>query len=274
MENNKLENISSNLQGIVDAVLSWFKGIKHLTYDQIYKAIVAAVLCFLLYFIVTNSDQLHNYTVQLFFGLLGVVGVLSIIHLITDNKKKVKDKIKDHEEIIKYMDKEEEKTIDQKHEINDKLDAVLQKALYRMKCSRIMVHALHNGSKSFSGLPFVKFSCIKEVINQDIPDYDFCADSYQSQLLSLYKFPSLLQKNKTMKYSLDEMKDIDFKYYAAMYISQDKYSIAQIITNEYDRPIGYVTIAWYEKKDIAEQSIIDEELDNVCSLAKAYLIVQ
>lgn len=274
MENNKLENISSSLQCIVDAVLSWFKGIKHLTYDQIYKAIVAAVLCFLLYFVVTNSDQLHNYTVQLFFGLLGVVGVLSIIHLITDNKRKVKDKIKDHEEIIKYMDKEEEKIIEQKHDLNEALNNQMQKALYRMKCSRIMVHALHNGSKSFSGLPFVKFSCIKEVINQDITDNDFVADSYQSQLLSLYKFPSLLQKNKTMKYSLDEMKDIDFKYYADMLISKDKYNIAQIITNEFDRPIGYVTIAWHEKKDMAEQSIIDEELENICALAKAYLIVQ
>ena len=274
MKNNKLENISSSLQCIVDAVLSWFKGIKHLTYDQIYKAIVAAVLCFLLYFVATNSDQLHNYTVQLFFGLLGVVGVLSIIHLITDNKKKVKEKIKDHEEIIKYMDKEEEKIIEQKHDLNEALNNQMQKALYHMKCSRIMVHALHNGSKSFSGLPFVKFSCIKEVINQDIPKYDFCADSYQSQLLSLYKFPSLLQKNKTMKYSLDEMKDIDFKYYADMLITKDKYNIAQIITNEFDRPIGYVTIAWHEKKDMAEQSIIDEELNNVCSLAKAYLIVQ
>lgn len=137
-----------------------------------------------------------------------------------------------------------------------------------------MVHALHNGSKSFSGLPFVKFSCIKEVINQDIPDNGYVADSYQSQLLSLYKFPSLLQKNKTMKYSLDEMKDIDFKYYADMRLTKDKYNIAQIITNEFDRPIGYVTIAWHEKKDMAEQSIIDEELNNVCSLAKAYLIVQ
>ena len=88
MKNNNLEIISSNLKGIVDAVLSWFKGIKHLTYDQIYKAIVAAVLCFLLYFVATNSDQLHNYTVQLFFGLLGVVGILSGIHLITDNKKR------------------------------------------------------------------------------------------------------------------------------------------------------------------------------------------
>lgn len=274
MKNNKLENISSSLQCIVDAVLSWFKGIKHLTYDQIYKAIVAAVLCFLLYFVVTNSDQLHNYTVQLFFGLLGVVGVLSIIHLITDNKKKVKDKIKDHNEIIKYIDKEEEKIIEQKHDLNEALNNQMQKALYHMKCSRIMVHALHNSTKAFAGLPFVKMSCIKEIINVDIPDYEYCADSWQGQLLSLFKFPSLLQKNKIMKYSLDEMKDIDYKYYACMLISKDRYSVAKILTNEVNRPIGYVTIAWHEKKDMAEQSIIDEELENICALAKAYLIVQ
>lgn len=250
------------IKTITDTLWGWIEHIKTLNYHAIVKNFVVAILIFIVYFFFVNMDALTaipSITLSIIGGLLLL---FIVIQYVSENKSQKKVMLK------------EQHILQSKERLGEELDAAMEKAVYRLKCSRIMVHSLHNGIHSFGGLPFKRSSVIKETVNFDA-NVEYMADAYQNQLLSLYKFPSLLAKKEFMYLTLDELKKVDYKYYCQMKMSEDSVFIAVPLKNIYNMGIGYVTFGWKDKEDVPiSHSTLRNEILNVCSLAKSLLIVK
>lgn len=250
------------IKTITDTLWGWIEHIKTLNYHAIVKNFIVAILILIVYFFFVHMEALTaipSITLSIIGGLLLL---FIVIQYVSENKS--------HKKVIL----KEQHILQSKERLGEELDAAMEKAVYRLKCSRIMVHSLHNGIHSFGGLPFKRSSVIKETVNFDA-NVEYMADAYQNQLLSLYKFPSLLAKKEFMYLTLDELKKVDYKYYCQMKMSADSVFIAVPLKNVYNMGIGYVTFGWKDKEDVPiSRNTLRNEILNVCSLAKSLLIVK
>ena len=250
------------IKTITDTLWGWIEHIKTLNYHAIVKNFIVAILIFIVYFFFVHMEALTAIP-SITLSIIGCLLLLFIvIQYVSENKSQNNIMLKEH------------RLLESKEKLSDELVAAMEKAVYRLNCSRIMVHSLHNGIHSFGGLPFKRSSVIKETVNFDA-NVEYMADAYQNQLLSLYKFPSLLAKKEFMYLTLDELKKVDYKYYCQMKMSADSVFIAVPLKNIDNMVIGYVTFGWKDKEDVPiSHSTLRKELLNVCSLAKSLLIVK
>lgn len=250
------------IKTITDTLWGWIEHIKTLNYHAIVKNFIVAILIFIVYFFFVHMEALTAIP-SITLSIIGCLLLLFIvIQYVSENKSQNNIMLKEH------------RLLESKEKLSDELDAAMEKAVYRLKCSRIMVHSLHNGIHSFGGLPFKRSSVIKETVNFDA-NVEYMADAYQNQLLSLYKFPSLLNKSEYMCLTYEKLKEIDNRYACQMKMSGDNVFIAVPLRSAHGLPIGYVTFGWKDKEDVPiSHSTLRKELLNVCSLAKSLLIVK
>ena len=250
------------IKTVTDTLWGWIEHIKTLNYHAIVKNFVVAILIFIVYFFFVHMEALTaipSITLSIIGGLLLL---FIIIQYVSENKSQKKVLLK------------EQNILKSKEKLSDELDAAMEKAVYRLKCSRIMVHSLHNGKRGFGGVPFLRSSVTKEAVNVDA-NVDYLAEAYQNQLLSLYKFPSILAKKEFLYLTYDELKKIDNRYACQMKLSGDNVFIAVPLKNVYNMTIGYVTFGWLQKEDVPiSRNTLRNEILNVCSLAKSLLIVK
>lgn len=250
------------IKTITDTLLGWIEHIKTLNYHAIVKNFIVAILIFIVYFFFVHMEALTAIP-SITLSIIGCLLLLFIvIQYVSENKSQNNIMLKEH------------RLLESKEKLSDELDAAMEKAVYRLKCSRIMVHSLHNGIHSFGGLPFKRSSVIKETVNFDA-NVEYMADAYQNQLLSLYKFPSLLNKSEYMCLTYEKLKEIDNRYACQMKMSGDNVFIAVPLRSAHGLPIGYVTFGWKDNEDVPiSHSKLRNEILNVCSLAKSLLIVK
>ena len=250
------------IKTITDTLWGWIEHIKTLNYHTIVKNFIVAILIFIVYFFFVNMEALTaipSITLSIIGGLLLL---FIVIQYVSESKSQNKVLLK------------EQRLLESKEKLSDELDSAMEKALYRLKCSRIMIHSLHNGTRSFGGIPFKRMSVIKETVNLDA-NVDYLAEAYQNQLLSLYKFPSLLNKKEYMYLTYDELKEIDNRYACQMRMSGDVVFIAVPLRSAHGLQIGMVTFGWKDKEDVPiSRNTLMNEILNVCSLAKSLLIVK
>lgn len=250
------------IKTITDTLWGWIEHIKTLNYHAIVKNFIVAILIFIVYFFFVHMEALTAIP-SITLSIIGCLLLLFIvIQYVSENKSQNNIMLKEH------------RLLESKEKLSDELDAAMEKAVYRLKCSRIMVHSLHNGIHSFGGLPFKRSSVIKETVNFDA-NVEYMADAYQNQLLSLYKFPSLLNKSEYMCLTYEKLKEIDNRYACQMKMSGDNVFIAVPLRSAHGLPIGYVTFGWKDNEDVPiSHSKLRNEILNVCSLAKSLLIVK
>ena len=259
---NNMINLPTILKSVTDSLWKWISNVKTLNYHAIVKNFIVAILIFIVYFFFVHMEALTaipSITLSIIGGLL----LLFIaIQYVSESKSQNKVMLK------------EQRLLESKEKLSDELDAAMEKALYRLKCSRIMVHSLHNGTRSFGGIPFKRMSVIKETVNLDA-NVDYLAEAYQNQLLSLYKFPSLLNKKEYMCLTYEKLKEIDNRYACQMKMSGDNVFIAVPLRSAHGLQIGMVTFGWKDNDDMPiSHSKLRNEILNVCSLAKSLLIVK
>ena len=255
-------NLPTILKSVTDSLWKWISNVKTLNYHAIVKNFIVAILIFIVYFFFVHMEALTAIPSITLSIIGGFLLLFIIIQYVSENKSQKKVMLK------------EQHILQSKERLGEELDAAMEKALYRLKCSRIMIHSLHNGTRSFGGIPFKRSSVIKETVNLD-SNVEYMADAYQNQLLSLYKFPSILAKKEFMYLTLDELKKVDYKYYCQMKMSADSVFIAVPLKNVYNMGIGYVTFGWLQKEDVPiSRNTLRNEILNVCSLAKSLLIVK
>ena len=159
------------IKTITDTLWGWIEHIKTLNYHAIVKNFIVAILIFIVYFFFVHMEALTaipSITLSIIGGLLLL---FIVIQYVSESKSQNKVMLK------------EQRLLESKEKLSDELDAAMEKAVYRLKCSRIMVHSLHNGTRSFGGIPFKRMSVIKETVNLDA-NVDYLAEAYQNQLLS------------------------------------------------------------------------------------------
>lgn len=250
------------IKTITDTLWGWIEHIKTLNYHAIVKNFIVAILIFIVYFFFVHMEALTAIPSMTLSIIGGLLLLFIVIQYVSESKSQNKVLLK------------EQRLLESKEKLSDELDSAMEKALYRLKCSRIMIHSLHNGTRSFGGIPFKRMSVIKETVNLDA-NVDYLAEAYQNQLLSLYKFPSLLNKKEYMYLTYDELKEIDNRYACQMKMSGDNVFIAVPLRSAHGLQIGMVTFGWKDKEDVPiSRNTLMNEILNVCSLAKSLLIVK
>ena len=143
------------IKTITDTLWGWIEHIKTLNYHAIVKNFIVAILIFIVYFFFVHMEALTAIP-SITLSIIGCLLLLFIvIQYVSENKSQNNIMLKEH------------RLLESKEKLSDELDAAMEKAVYRLKCSRIMVHSLHNGIHSFGGLPFKRSSVIKETVNFD-----------------------------------------------------------------------------------------------------------
>lgn len=250
------------IKTVTDTLWGWIEHIKTLNYHAIVKNFVVAILIFIVYFFFVHMEALTAIPSMTLSIIGGLLLLFIIVQYVSENKSQKKSLL------------QEQRLLESKEKLSGELDSAMEKSVYRLKCSRIMVHSLHNGTRSFGGIPFKRMSVIKETVNLDA-NVDYLAEAYQNQLLSLYKFPSLLNKSEYMCLTYEKLKEIDNRYACQMKMSGDNVFIAVPLRSAHGLPIGMVTFGWKDKSDMPiSHSTLRNEILNVCSLAKSLLIVK
>lgn len=250
------------IKTITDTLWGWIEHIKTLNYHAIVKNFIVAILIFIVYFFFVHMEALTAIPSMTLSIIGGLLLLFIVIQYVSESKSQNKVLLK------------EQRLLESKEKLSDELDSAMEKALYRLKCSRIMIHSLHNGTRSFGGIPFKRMSVIKETVNLDA-NVDYLAEAYQNQLLSLYKFPILLNKKEYMYLTYDELKEIDNRYACQMKMSGDNVFIAVPLRSAHGLQIGMVTFGWKDTADVPiSRNTLMNEILNVCSLAKSLLIVK
>lgn len=123
---------------------------------------------------------------------------------------------------IVNKDKEEEhiKNLEQRRQLQPKIDAILESFLVSTRADRAFIVELHNGSNNLNGVPFLHGSVTYETSKEGMDGID---EEYQNISLSRFEMSTYLHKNFEFIGSIEEMKKIDKKMAAKLASNDAKY---------------------------------------------------
>lgn len=142
----------------------------------------------------------------------------------------------------------------------NKINRLLDKALYKMNVDRIMLLECHNGNTGNGGLPFAKCTATFEVLG----DHSFpIAAQYQEVNLSLLPFASFLFENGYWCGDVENLKAIDKSLYHKMASNGTTHFAAAVIEG-IDSPLAFIFVS-FNKVD--EQHNCQEIRENIRHLS-------
>lgn len=142
----------------------------------------------------------------------------------------------------------------------NKINTLLNKAVYKMGVDRIIILETHNGNTGIGGLPFAKCTATFEVLN----DHTYpVASQYQEVNLSLMPFASFLFENGYWCGDISELKSIDKTLYHKMASNGTTHFAAAVIEGV-DAPLAFVFVS-FNKVD--EQHNCQEIRENIRHLS-------
>lgn len=122
----------------------------------------------------------------------------------------------------------------------NKINHLLDKALYRMGVDRIILLECHNGITGVGGLPFAKCSATFETLNDGIYPV---ANQYQEVNLSLMPFSSFLFENGYWCGDVDDLKILDKGLYHKMAGNGTTHFAACVIEGV-DNPLAFMFVSF------------------------------
>lgn len=140
----------------------------------------------------------------------------------------------------RWQEARHEERMDTRRDNSTRINLLLDKALYRMESSRIVVLELHNGTTGTNGLPFAKCSATYEVVNDGIPPV---SDQYQEVNLSLYPFTDYLRTNGYWYGRTESLKSIDKSLYYKM-MSNGAEEFAGCLVEGIDEPLAFLFVTY------------------------------
>lgn len=122
----------------------------------------------------------------------------------------------------------------------NKINTLLNKALYKMGVDRIIILECHNGNTGIGGLPFAKCTATFEVLD----DHTYpVASQYQDVNLSLMPFASFLFEKGYWCGDLAELKNIDKTLYHKMASNGTTHFAAAVIEGV-DSPLAFIFVSF------------------------------
>ena len=149
----------------------------------------------------------------------------------------------------------------------NKINTLLNKAVYKMGVDRIIILETHNGNTGIGGLPFAKCTATFEVLN----DHTYpVASQYQEVNLSLMPFASFLFENGYWCGDISELKSIDKTLYHKMASNGTTHFAAAVIEG-IDAPLAFVFVSFNKIDELHSCQEIRENIRHL-SLEIALLL--
>ena len=143
------------------------------------------------------------------------------------------------------------------------MQSELRTRLPSIGCDHIFAAEFHNGTKSISGIPYMKFDIIFEHITPKFHVNDcLLVRLYENEYVQTHdQLPGLLFQNKNIIYTLDQIYEIDEQLYLRMKSRNINLIALSIFYNKKKIPAGFVGCF---KFDNTNSTISMEEL-NKCT---------
>ena len=183
------------------------------------------------------------------------------------------DEVKKIIELDKHKKKEDndahKKAWDDLVRLGDKIHDTLIEYTKSINCQHLFVGSFHNGSKSLTGVPYLKLHIIREVYHpndfHDL-DHDFAPLYKDCDLTLLGKLPKMLVQNKLLYFNVNDYNSEMLKYdqiVARRMLGLGIKQIALHVTMEDNKPSGFVGCIRYDdnKMDIENLKICVKELE-------------
>lgn len=153
--------------------------------------------------------------------------------------------------------------------LGDKIHDTLIEYTKSINCQHLFVGSFHNGSKSLTGVPYLKLDIIREVYHpndfHDL-DHDFAPIYKDCDLTLLGKLPKMLAQNKLLYFSVSDYNSEMLKYdqiIARRMLGLGIKQIALHVTTEDNKPSGFIGCIRYDdnKMDIESLKLCVKELE-------------
>ena len=188
--------------------------------------------------------------VTFFFVAAGLAAVYA--YNIVNNKETVENKAKNDNKTL---------TEDQKEKIRDivtpKIQYDIEAMLYSLNADRVFIFEMHNGENNLSGLPFSFANMSYEEVNIS-RRVDKIYEKYVDVMLTQFKFPGYLHKNKFMIGTIDEIAKIDYDF--ARRAKEDGCSYMAVeYLNVNGKPLAFLGMSFHDRKNAPSDSTIREK---------------
>lgn len=172
-------------------------------------------------------------------------------------------------EAIHNVNKDKEEmhiqSLEQRRQLQPKIDAILQTFLAETKADRAFIIELHNGSNNLNGVPFLHGSVTYDVSIDGLDDID---EEYQNLSLSRFEMSTYLHKNFEFIGTIEDMKKIDKKFASKLESNDVKYVAITTLhngTNEW----GWFGVLYNRTTDIPpEKDLFNQMIINAQSIIK------
>ncbi|MBO5633117.1 MAG: hypothetical protein J5965_29005 [Aeriscardovia sp.] len=143
--------------------------------------------------------------------------------------------------------------------VTPKIQNDLKLLTYTLNADRAFLFELHNGKKNTSGLPFIFADMSYEEVNEE-KKVDRIAMQFQDIPLTLYKYPSYLQKQKMIIGTIDEIEKIDSEF-ANHIKSVGGVYLGMIYISSSGTPLGFLCVSYHKYEDVPDQALIEKKLN-------------
>ena len=171
--------------------------------------------------------------------------------------KFISDKEAMHEASIRLMRSQKEENI-RDFVVTPKIQNDLKLLTYTLNADRAFLFELHNGKKNTSGLPFRFADMSYEEVNEE-RKVDRIAMQFQDIPLTLYKYPSYLQKQKMIIGTIDEIEKIDSEF-AEHIKSVGGVYLGMIYISSGGIPLGFLCVSYHKYEDVPDVALIEKKL--------------
>lgn len=145
--------------------------------------------------------------------------------------------------------------------LGDKIHDTLVDYTKSINCQHIFVGSFHNGSKSLTGVPYLKLDIIREVYHpSDINelDHDFAPIYKDCDLTLLGKLPKMLVQNKLLYFKVEGHDSEMLKYdqiIARRMLGLGIKQIALHVTIERNKPSGFIGCVRYDNNPMDMENL-------------------
>lgn len=171
------------------------------------------------------------------------------------------------EKYKEWEDIQHKEQLEMRLQNTNKINHLLDKALYKMDVDRIILLECHNGNVGIGGLPFAKATATFEVLNEDTYPV---AQQYQGVNLSLMPFASYLFEKGYWCGNTEDLKSIDKSLYHKIAGNGTEHFAACVIEGV-DTPLAFMFVSFNHLEKNHDCTIIRENLRHL-SLEIALLL--
>lgn len=158
----------------------------------------------------------------------------------------------------KWAEQKHERMTEIRRDNSERINLLLDKALYRMGADRIVLLELHNGTTGASGLPFEKCSATYEAVDYVRP----VSNQYQNVNISLYPFTKYLKDNGYWQGKVEDLISID-KSLSYRMMSNGVESLAGCLIEGVDKPLAFLFVTYGEEGCSLDSTAVRNDVRHV-----------